>query len=318
LIVTGEDKEQSLPKMILKKLPTPENVKPVDQLPVYHDHVILTEKIYERYYCPDIKGGLGVISFINGGGDLYLNGKKYTVDQQSLLVINRASTLSIDISEPRSRPVLLFFASRLQELIPKRQNYFKNPYTDSFESNDPVEFSILERLHRTDHTLIGLLKEVYHLSQSSASFYALKSDALARHLFDQLLLKWHVEAKSASNISAVKHSTRVETYKRLIAVKEWMELNYHSPNLTLEQLGEMASMNSQHFLRRFKQAFSVTPFQYLKQFRLEQAKNQLETTTESVTHICDSVGYESLSHFSWEFKKTYGRSPSAHRKRFTR
>ena len=301
--------------MILKKLPAPENVKSAGHIPAYHDHVILTEKIYGRYYAPGINAGLGVISFIKGRGDLYLNSKKYTVDQQSFLVINRFSTLDIDISEPFSRPVLLFFASRLQELAPGQQNHFRNPYKDSNDIYDPVDFSILERLHRTDQNLTGLLKEVYHLSHSSASFYALKSDSLARYLFDQLLHKWRVDMESASNISAVKHSTRMETYKRLIEVKEWLELNYNANDLTLEQLGQMASMNSQHFLRRFKQAFSVTPFQYLKQFRLEQAKNQLETTTESITHICNSVGYKSITHFSWQFKQTYGRSPSAHRNR---
>jgi len=87
-----------------------------------------------------------------------------------------------------------------------------------------------------------------------------------------------------------------------------MAKNYSSP-IDLTQTGNVAMLNRQHFLRLFKQAFQITPHQYLTEVRINKAKELLTTTGKPVSGICQEVGFESLSSFSVLFKKRFGVSP---------
>jgi transcriptional regulator GlxA family with amidase domain len=68
-------------------------------------------------------------------------------------------------------------------------------------------------------------------------------------------------------------------------------------------------LSQSHFLRLFKQAFGVTPHQYLRQVRLQKARQLLVQKNLSVTEVCLSVGFDNLSSFSRLFSQTFGFSP---------
>ena len=54
---------------------------------------------------------------------------------------------------------------------------------------------------------------------------------------------------------------------------------------------------------------SLSPYQYIKNYRLEQAVNMLQSGM-SIKQISESIGYENVSSFSTAFKKKYGIYPS--------
>jgi AraC-like DNA-binding protein len=85
--------------------------------------------------------------------------------------------------------------------------------------------------------------------------------------------------------------------------------------LPLADMAQIAFMSPHHFLRSFKQAFGVTPHQYLVGLRLDAARHALAAGELTVSEICSSVGFESLGSFSWLFKKNYGLSPERYRKK---
>jgi AraC-like DNA-binding protein len=60
--------------------------------------------------------------------------------------------------------------------------------------------------------------------------------------------------------------------------------------------------------------FHQTPHQYLINIRLAHVQQLLIESERPVTDICFSVGFESLSSFSWLFKQRFGRSPLAYRR----
>ena len=68
-----------------------------------------------------------------------------------------------------------------------------------------------------------------------------------------------------------------------------------------------------HFRRVFKAATGMTPTEYLKFFRLEEAKRLLSGSHLLVKEIMFSIGMKNESHFVREFKKTYGVTPSQYR-----
>lgn len=83
---------------------------------------------------------------------------------------------------------------------------------------------------------------------------------------------------------------------------------YHAEKINLENIAEKAFMSHFHYIRVFQKIYGLTPRQYLRDVRIEKAKEQLKLGC-SVTDVCFEVGYESLSTFSRAFKCATGYSP---------
>jgi AraC-like DNA-binding protein len=69
-------------------------------------------------------------------------------------------------------------------------------------------------------------------------------------------------------------------------------------------------MSVSSFHRHFKAVTSVSPLQYQKELRLLEARRRLSSGAVSVSTTAFDVGYESLSQFSREYSRKFGRSPN--------
>jgi AraC-like DNA-binding protein len=72
-------------------------------------------------------------------------------------------------------------------------------------------------------------------------------------------------------------------------------------------------MSPAHFSRRFREAYSETPYSYLMTRRIERAKTLLRRGDMSVTDVCFAVGCTSLGSFSSRFTEIVGVTPSDYR-----
>jgi transcriptional regulator GlxA family with amidase domain len=93
-----------------------------------------------------------------------------------------------------------------------------------------------------------------------------------------------------------------------------MDREYAQP-LDVPALASTALMSPAHFSRRFRAAYSETPYSYLMTRRIERAKALLRSGDMSVTEVCFAVGCTSLGSFSARFTELVGESPSAYRAR---
>ena len=65
----------------------------------------------------------------------------------------------------------------------------------------------------------------------------------------------------------------------------------------------------------FRKEAKTTPLQYLIDFRLDRAKEHLESTDDPVNDILYRVGFSDPSYFNRSFKKKYNVSPSQYREK---
>lgn len=84
--------------------------------------------------------------------------------------------------------------------------------------------------------------------------------------------------------------------------------------LTVKQLSDVLFMHPTAFIRYFKNRMGMPPLKYIKYLRLERAKLYLETTDYTIQEIAALTGFTTTSHFSREFKSTYGMTPVQDRK----
>lgn len=78
---------------------------------------------------------------------------------------------------------------------------------------------------------------------------------------------------------------------------------------TLQELAEIACMSRSTFALRFKEQVGEPPMQYVARWRMLLASDRLENTSDPVSEVAASLGYESESAFSTAFKRIMGCSP---------
>ena len=109
-------------------------------------------------------------------------------------------------------------------------------------------------------------------------------------------------------------SADIDELRRLRRARDRMDREYAQP-LDVPALARTALMSTAHFSRRFREAYSETPYSYLMTRRIERAKALLRRGDLSVTEVCMAVGCTSLGSFSARFTEVVGETPTAYRAR---
>jgi AraC-like DNA-binding protein len=100
---------------------------------------------------------------------------------------------------------------------------------------------------------------------------------------------------------------------RIHYAREYVTQHIDAPP-SLSELARVVGLNEYKLKHGFKEMFRTTVFGYLAEKRLELARDYLSNPNRSVTEIADMLGYSSIQHFSYAFKKKFGHSPKEVRK----
>jgi AraC-like DNA-binding protein len=88
----------------------------------------------------------------------------------------------------------------------------------------------------------------------------------------------------------------------------WLRSNYKK-DLYVDELAQQVGMSTSTFFRRFREVTSLSPIQYQKRLRLYEAQRLMMDENMSAGDASASVGYESLTQFSREYKRLFGEPP---------
>lgn len=89
----------------------------------------------------------------------------------------------------------------------------------------------------------------------------------------------------------------------------YMYQNANNKDISLEEIATFAGISKYHFLREFKKRFSVTPYRYLQNIRINNAKKMMRYDL-SFSEIALECGFVDQSHLINSYKKFYGHTPS--------
>jgi AraC-like DNA-binding protein len=79
--------------------------------------------------------------------------------------------------------------------------------------------------------------------------------------------------------------------------------------LRVEELAQIAGMSQPSFHRHFREVTAMSPLQFQKQIRLQEARRRLLSQNADAASIGFEVGYESASQFSREYSRLFGAPP---------
>jgi AraC-like DNA-binding protein len=79
--------------------------------------------------------------------------------------------------------------------------------------------------------------------------------------------------------------------------------------VSIEELAQLATMSVSSFHRHFRAVTAMTPIQFQKQIRLQEARSRLLAEADDVAAVGFAVGYDSASQFSREYSRLFGAPP---------
>jgi AraC-like DNA-binding protein len=88
----------------------------------------------------------------------------------------------------------------------------------------------------------------------------------------------------------------------------WIRDNYAEP-LRIEDLARLSGMSASAFHRHFRSVTAMSPLQFQKRIRLQQARSMLVAHPGDVAGIGHLVGYDSPSQFNREYRRLFGAPP---------
>ncbi|MBD1868880.1 AraC family transcriptional regulator [Cyanobacteria bacterium FACHB-471] len=133
-------------------------------------------------------------------------------------------------------------------------------------------------------------------------------DVLAPLYERELLYRLYVDLWGRSLHAVSQANSRLSQIGRAIA---WLHEHY-ATDYTAEALARIAGMSVSTMNRHFREITALSPLEYQKRIRLQEARRLLASQVTDVSGTGYAVGYSSPSQFNREYRRLFGESPGRH------
>lgn len=150
---------------------------------------------------------------------------------------------------------------------------------------------------------------------SSKSFESFINNFIFEHIHKQSGYKIMLQSISTEltveilRQSIVNHNSKSVYKTDIKKAIAFLEERYQD-NITLDDIAKEVNISRYHLLRVFKAETGKTPFEFLADIKIRNAKKLLIYNKFNITEISSLCGFSSISHFSDVFKKKTGFTPT--------
>ncbi|AZN41803.1 response regulator transcription factor [Paenibacillus albus] len=201
---------------------------------------------------------------------------------------------------------VLFESGKKSELLERLNAAFKElaaqPVTQ--ESLEAVYYFLLHMLYHVSHRKGWSAKEVIGGKLLSGESSATRTLARLKSWAERLL----TAGMDYFSQHEGDHHANIEKVKKYIQT--------HIRDVNREDLAAHVYLNSAYLSRLFKKETGISLMDYIILAKINQAKILLTETSQKISDIGETLGYENFSYFGKIFKKTVGISPYEYRKRY--
>lgn len=245
--------------------------------------------IYEPSLCIAIQGSKAV-----GFGD-----EMYSYSSEKYLIVSTHIPANVRIEEAsKEKPyysiIINFTLEQIYDVIKELNDDLQESKHKILQKSlcfDVLDDSLLEPLFRllklsqrkdnVEFLSNLILKEIiYILLQRNSDF------------FKQYVLEGNIANQIVKAITEIKDN--------------------FSQSINMKNLSKNIGMSESSLYNNFKKITTMSPLQFQKKIRLEEAKQMLINQNLDAAQVAFEVGYESPSQFSREYSRMFGMSPKAH------
>lgn len=188
-------------------------------------------------------------------------------------------------------------------------NYKQNIQAIQLESNIPIPSL---HFHNKFHT-IHLAKKS-KLVDIDEIYQKIQELLVGTTKKDINITFWDIQQRFFSLLNLLDGQNHAKDTSILYAekVEQFIRENFNK-DITNDTLVSKFSLHENTLAKYLKQYYGFTPMEYLKEYRLEQARNLLIKTDTPIQQIAELCGYKWVPYFSRSFKQKYKISPLKYR-----
>ncbi|SDW08909.1 xylan 1,4-beta-xylosidase [Marinococcus luteus] len=238
---------------------------------------------------------------LEGSLEVRLNGKNYKLNAGDLFFINSNELHFLHSLDPGRRPHILVLQINSNYLkqksinVNKKRFFLDTPYSSSGER------AKIQRLKQ-------LLAFILDLLINKKDNHALK--------IESLLLEIIIILKENFEYSNQKLDQHLLDDNRLLEIMKYMNEHYSRSSLSLQEIADVFSLNSQYLSKYFKQRAGTSLKTKLDTIRMDKSLFVLQTTTKAVTEIALEFGFPDAKSYYRVFKEHMLMTPGQYRKKY--
>ena len=218
---------------------------------------------------------------VSGKGYIIINGKKTEVSAGDTYLLKSGENVEYyaDPNDPYQKLWVNFNGDFVREMI----NLYK----------------LRETVYK-GVDLCPLFEKLFKLEDISVNFAQIRFEATT--LITELLMALAKSVDDAEYLPEIAVTICKELYRQI------------NRPYSLDELSKKLFLSKSEIIRYFKNAYKLTPYQYLLNSKMNYAKTMLQNGTYTVKEIAEHLGFYSAYHFSNTFKQREGLSPTEYRK----
>lgn len=183
---------------------------------------------------------------------------------------------------------------------------FYQGYVRPISENAALEWFLLRPSEDWQRTALEAIERAWQLTVREESGYEF---GVRSALSELVYALWsHLPAqKQAPSVKSIRDAERIK------AMLSCIHENYGS-DLNIGRIAACVSISESECLRCFRATIGTTPIQYLKQYRIQQAAQQLTETDDKIAEIANRCGFQDMSYFTRAFRELKGCTPTEYRR----
>lgn len=253
-------------------------------------------RVSEAQRCSPAVMEPAIIVILNGSKEAILNGKSYIYDSSQYMCC--PMSIPVEAGTPETTPdnplygVYISLNTKVITELTIQMNSSIGAISKQRSSHIPQTLTLAD----WDKSFTDALLRLLQLRESPADMKILGEGRL-RELYYSVL--------KGDAGEAVRNSFGVGN--EIAKAIEYFSSHLDEP-VTIEDMASQVGMSRAVFHRKFKQATTLSPIQFVKSMKLNSAAMMI-AGGKTVNEAAMGVGYVSPSQFSREFKRLYGESP---------
>ena len=285
----GYMSKQQIKELIEKRIPTDGIVETgIDGVRLF--------RVTEPVRCSPAVYEPVVVAIVNGFKEAILDGKTYAYDSSNYMCCTMS--MPVEAGTPKASPdnpllgVFISLDTQVMTELAIEMETAAGPIRQPKGEPLPQGFA----LAGWDEAFTGALLRLLQLGGNTVDTAVLGKGRLREVYYAILNGDAGYSARRAFGVG-----------NEIAKAIEFLSTRLHEP-VTIEDMATQVGMSRAVFHRKFKQATTMSPIQFVKSLRLNNAAMMIAGGM-NVNDAAFAVGYVSTSQFSREFKRLYGKSP---------
>lgn len=242
---------------------------------------------------------LEILYPLNGTADITIEGRKFNLIKKHMLVVESRKVHSTYTYDELSMFVCIHVSRKhMRQYFPEIDAYqIRCTPEDATEEQFPVYRATCE-----------LLEALTRLYMEEPITYRMEANGLVLQILSRLIRFFSVERPLPE---PAKDNLAMERIRDVIT---YVEAHFREP-ISLSDVTALLGLGKEYFCRFFRKNMGMTFLDYVSEVRLAHTYEDLLNTNAPISEVMEANGFTNQKLFNSSFKKLYGCTPSAVRRK---